>query len=155
MSKNRDYSVVLAGEAGQGIQTIEHLLTRILKLSGYNVFSSKEYMSRIRGGINSTQIRISWKKVAAFVDRIDILIPLSRGVLEFLKGLKPKRRVAATFGSYGWGGGAVKSIERKLEEAGVEIVQSPLTVRYVPDENESRRCYEYGKDFAKRIEKEK
>jgi len=81
---NKDYSVVLAGEAGQGIQTIEHLLTRILKLSGYNVFSSKEYMSRIRGGINSTQIRISWKKVAAFVDRIDILIPLSRDVLQHL-----------------------------------------------------------------------
>ncbi|MBA7660129.1 hypothetical protein ES703_68128 [subsurface metagenome] len=46
-----DYvSIVLAGEAGQGIQTVEHILARVLKLSGYNVFSSKEYMSRIRGG---------------------------------------------------------------------------------------------------------
>jgi len=83
------------------------------------------------------------------------MLPTIAGFLEFLKGLKPKRRIAATFGSYGWGGGAVKSIEKKLEEAGIEVIQPPLTVRYVPDENESRRCYEYGKNFAKRVEKEK
>ena len=32
------------------------------------------------------------------------------GFLEFLKGLKPKNRVAAAFGSYGWSGGAVAEI---------------------------------------------
>ncbi|MFC1792776.1 hypothetical protein ACFL3Q_04240 [Planctomycetota bacterium] len=31
-------SIVLCGQAGQGIQTVEHLLTRIFKLAGYNVF---------------------------------------------------------------------------------------------------------------------
>jgi len=54
-----DLSIVLCGQAGQGIQTVEYLLTRILKLAGYNVFATKEYMSRIRGGTNSTEIRIS------------------------------------------------------------------------------------------------
>jgi 2-oxoglutarate ferredoxin oxidoreductase subunit alpha len=49
-AESKDYvSIVLAGEAGQGIQTVEYILTRVLKLSGYNVFASKEYMSRIRG----------------------------------------------------------------------------------------------------------
>ena len=42
-----DVSIVLCGEVGQGIQTVEYVLTRILKLSGYNVFATKEYMSRI------------------------------------------------------------------------------------------------------------
>ena len=42
-------SIVLCGQAGQGIQTVEHLLTRIFMLSNYNVFATKEYMSRIRG----------------------------------------------------------------------------------------------------------
>jgi len=80
-----DYvSIVLAGEAGQGIQTVEHILARVLKLSGYNVFSSKEYMSRIRGGTNSTEIRISSRRVSSFVDRIDILTPLSEGALQHL-----------------------------------------------------------------------
>jgi 2-oxoglutarate ferredoxin oxidoreductase subunit alpha len=72
-----DVSIVLCGEAGQGIQTIERLLTRILKLSGYNVFATKEYMSRVRGGVNSTSIRVSSEPVSAYIDRIDILIPLT------------------------------------------------------------------------------
>jgi 2-oxoglutarate ferredoxin oxidoreductase subunit alpha len=47
-----DIPIVLGGEAGQGIQTIEELLTKILKLNGYHVYATKEYMSRVRGGTN-------------------------------------------------------------------------------------------------------
>jgi 2-oxoglutarate ferredoxin oxidoreductase subunit alpha len=49
----KDISIVLSGEAGQGIQTVERLLLRLFKLSGYHVFSYSEFMSRIRGGNNS------------------------------------------------------------------------------------------------------
>jgi 2-oxoglutarate ferredoxin oxidoreductase subunit alpha len=72
-----EISIVLCGEAGQGVQTVEHLLTNLAKLSGYHVFSGQEYMSRIRGGNNSTLLRISSKRVSAFVDRIDLLVPFS------------------------------------------------------------------------------
>lgn len=80
------------------------------------------------------------------------MLPNIAGFLEFLKGLKPKNRIACTFGSYGWAGGAVNSIERVLKETGIEIVQPPLSVKFVPDTNEIKRCYEYGVDFAKKIE---
>ena len=59
LQKKDDISIVLCGQAGQGIQTVEYLLTRIFKLAGYNVFATKEYMSRVRGGLNSTQLRVS------------------------------------------------------------------------------------------------
>lgn len=77
-----DVSIVLGGSAGQGIQTIEYVLARILRSAGYNVFSSSEFMSRIRGGSNSTQLRITEKRTAAFVDRIDIFIPLDSAAIE-------------------------------------------------------------------------
>ncbi|MDG6218602.1 MAG: 2-oxoacid:acceptor oxidoreductase family protein, partial [Candidatus Thermoplasmatota archaeon] len=76
--KEKDVSLVIAGEAGQGIQTIERLLIDLLHHSGYYVFSTKEYMSRVRGGSNSTTIRISSHPVQAFVNRIDILIVLNK-----------------------------------------------------------------------------
>lgn len=79
-----DISVVLCGQAGQGIQTVERLLTRIVKTAGYNVFATKEYMSRVRGGMNSTQIRISQNPVKAFIGRTDILVPLNKGAIEHL-----------------------------------------------------------------------
>jgi 2-oxoglutarate ferredoxin oxidoreductase subunit alpha len=84
--KNKnDISIVLCGQAGMGIQTVEYLLTRILKLAGYNVFSTKEYMSRIRGGTNSTEIRIASTPVRACLDRIDILVPLNKGAVEHVR----------------------------------------------------------------------
>jgi len=79
-----DVSIVLSGQAGQGIQTVEFLLTRILKIAGFNVFATKEYMSRIRGGMNSTQIRVGTKPVNALLNRIDILIPLDKGAFTHL-----------------------------------------------------------------------
>ena len=77
----RDISIVLCGQAGQGVQTVEALLTRILKIAGYHVFATKEYMSRVRGGSNSTTIRICGKRVSAPVDRMDVLVPLNAGAV--------------------------------------------------------------------------
>ena len=77
-----DISIVLAGEAGHGIQTLERLLMRLCKQSGYYVFSFSEFMSRIRGGNNSTQIRISSGPVFSFLKRIDIFIPFGVGSMD-------------------------------------------------------------------------
>ena len=73
------------------------------------------------------------------------------GFLEFLKGLKPKNRMASVFGSYGWAGGAVKDIENILKETGIEIVQPGLGIQYIPDEIELKNCVEFGRNFAQRI----
>lgn len=90
----KDISIVLCGQAGQGIQTVEFLLTRILKLTGYNVFATKEYMSRVRGGANSTQIRVSSDRVSAVVDRIDLLIALNKGAIQHVQTrMSPKTLV--------------------------------------------------------------
>jgi 2-oxoglutarate ferredoxin oxidoreductase subunit alpha len=85
MARADDVSIVLCGQAGMGIQTVESILTRMLKLAGYNVFATKEYMSRVRGGNNSTQIRVSSRPVSAFVNRIDLLIPLNKGAVQHLR----------------------------------------------------------------------
>jgi 2-oxoglutarate ferredoxin oxidoreductase subunit alpha len=89
----QDISIVLCGEAGQGVQTVEFLLTRLLKLAGYHVFATKEYMSRIRGGANSTTVRVANHTVAAYVERMDILIALSKGAVEHVAGRISPRTV--------------------------------------------------------------
>lgn len=77
-------TVVLGGEAGQGIQYIEGVLVRVARESGFRVFADKEYMSRIRGGINTTVIRIGGGWGQAHVDGIDLLVPLKSGVVAHL-----------------------------------------------------------------------
>ena len=84
-AKKDDISIVLCGAAGQGVQTVEQLLTHLFKRSGYNLFSTKEYMSRVRGGSNSTELRVSSRRVRAYVDRIDILFPLNYEALKHVE----------------------------------------------------------------------
>ena len=79
------------------------------------------------------------------------MLPSMGAFMELFKGLKPKNRLSFVFGSYGWAGGAVKEIEGILRETDVELAQPGLSVQYVPDEKETQRCYEYGKEFAARI----
>jgi len=73
-----DYSIKIGGEAGQGIQTIGDALGRVFTRSGYYVFSHQDYESRIRGGHNFYQIRLSSQPLAASKNKIDILVALDQ-----------------------------------------------------------------------------
>src|SRR3989338_5591969 len=88
-----DISLVLGGAAGMGVQTVEALLVQVLKREGYHVFASKEYMSRIRGGSNSTEIRVTDKKKGAFVKRIDFLFAMDKDVIPHLEGRISKETI--------------------------------------------------------------
>jgi flavorubredoxin len=79
------------------------------------------------------------------------MFPSVAEFLCYLKGLKPKGKLGAAFGSYGWAGGAVKAVERELTDAGVEVLDSSLSVKFVPDDGELERCTEMGKAIAKKI----
>jgi 2-oxoglutarate ferredoxin oxidoreductase subunit alpha len=82
---NDDLSIVLCGTAGSGVQTVEQLLAKVVKRAGFHVFATKEYMSRVRGGLNSTTLRVGNQPVRANIDRIDILIPLNQGAVAHVK----------------------------------------------------------------------
>jgi len=71
-----EITIMLAGEAGAGVQSAEAIITAAMKQAGYNVYATKEYMSRVRGGTNSTTIRISGARVNCQFDRPDVFIPL-------------------------------------------------------------------------------
>ncbi|MDD5450011.1 MAG: flavodoxin domain-containing protein [Candidatus Omnitrophica bacterium] len=79
------------------------------------------------------------------------MLPSLAGFLEFLKGLRPKNRIGCAFGSFGWAGGAVKDIEDILKETGIAVTQPAIGVQYAPDENDVKRCYEFGREIAGRI----
>lgn len=71
-----DYTIKIGGEAGQGIQTIGDTLAKVFARTGFHLFSHQDYESRIRGGHNFFQIRISDSPVTASKKKIDILVAL-------------------------------------------------------------------------------
>ena len=72
-----DLNLVVAGEAGQGLQTLYEIMSKALFRQGYSIFGSKDYMSRIRGGHNFMQIRVSDKEINSPAEEVDLLIALS------------------------------------------------------------------------------
>jgi flavorubredoxin len=73
------------------------------------------------------------------------------GLMEMASGLKFKNKKAAAFGSYGWGGGSVKQISAKLQEAGFELVNDGIAKLWVPDQASLDDCREYGRNFAQAL----
>jgi flavorubredoxin len=82
------------------------------------------------------------------------LFPTVGDFLVYLKGLRPQKKKAMAFGSYGWGGGAVKIIEQELKSAGVEVLEPGLQVRYRPYEKELVRCRKLGEQLAAAAKKQ-
>lgn len=85
MNFSEKINIVIAGEAGQGIETALDIITKILHYNDYNVFAVSEYMSRIRGGSNSALIKVSSEKSAFFESKIDVLFAMKSSALEHLK----------------------------------------------------------------------
>lgn len=73
----KDISIVLSGQAGQGIKTLEQFIIHALRNAGHHFITTSEVMSRIRGGNNTTEIRIGDKSIQGFCNKIDVLIVLN------------------------------------------------------------------------------
>src|SRR5574340_965247 len=73
-----DYSIKIGGEAGQGIQTIGDTLGRVFSRAGFHIFTNQDYESRVRGGHNFYQIRLSERQVTAPKAAMDIIVALDR-----------------------------------------------------------------------------
>jgi len=79
------------------------------------------------------------------------LLPTVAGFLTYMKGLRPRGKVGASFGSYGWSGEAVKLLNQYLQEIQAEIVGEGIRVKYVPDEKVLMDCQELGRQVARRV----
>jgi len=125
---------ILEGLASEGVETkfyrisksdVNDIMTDILDAKAVLVASST---------INNTMIR-------------DVAY-----LLEELIGLRFPKKIGASFGSYGWGKGAVANIEKRMKEAKIDIVKEGLQIKFVPTEEDLKACYEFGKEIGKMIE---
>ena len=77
-----DIVLRIGGMAGTGLVTATDIIANIALRSGYQIFSSKDYASQIRGGHNNHTIRITTENVNADSDKIDILIAFDQLTLD-------------------------------------------------------------------------
>lgn len=70
------YNLLIGGAAGQGIDTTVAILEKLLKKSGYNVFTVRDFMSRVRGGHNFSLLRFGNEPVYSHNNQLDIIVAL-------------------------------------------------------------------------------
>jgi anaerobic nitric oxide reductase flavorubredoxin len=81
------------------------------------------------------------------------MFPTVGGFLTYIKGLRPKNRIAGAYGSCGWAGGAVKQIDAELRGLGLDVLDS-IEVKYAPNAEQLEACVELGRDVARRVKAE-
>lgn len=78
------------------------------------------------------------------------MLPTMGSLLIYLKGLEPKGRKAAAFGTFGWAGGAQKDMEELLTK-GFGAVEPGLNCKWTPQEADLAKAEEFGYSFAKSL----
>ena len=73
----KERSVIVAGSAGEGIQTIGDVIARSFLARGYPVFVTQDYESRIRGGTSSVRLRVGDEPRNAPRADVDVLLALN------------------------------------------------------------------------------
>lgn len=77
-----DFTILVGGAAGQGMDTFAEILEKSLKRCGFHIFSHSDYMSRVRGGHNFMQIRFSDKPISSYTKKVDIIFALNEETVD-------------------------------------------------------------------------
>lgn len=79
------------------------------------------------------------------------MFPTIGSFLTYATGLKPKGKLWSFFGSYGWGGGAVKNMTEIAQKAGFQTNEQKIEVKFVPESEDLKKCVEFGQQIATKI----
>ncbi len=131
-------AIVLSGDAGQGLQTIEDLLVHAAS-KAYYVFSAQEVMSRVRGGNNTLLIRLAKEEIHAYQQQGDLIFLLNDHASSRLKDRV--HEAATVFGEsvvcqaaateLGISGIQAVNFEELAKQAGSAMYMSTLVFGYI------------------------
>src|SRR3989338_10098805 len=79
--------ILIGGKAGQGINKISGIISKILAKQGYFIFNYQDYPSVIRGGNKFNIVAISDNRIGSIESRIDGIIALNPETVEIHKRL--------------------------------------------------------------------
>jgi flavorubredoxin len=109
---------------------------------------------KLRATPMSAAITEFWNSRGCLVGSPTLNNEVFPSVAEFivhLRGLRPKDRMVGAFGSYGWGGGAVKWLYNEFDVMKLKSVPEGVQVNYRASDEDEIRCFEFGREFARNV----
>lgn len=77
-----DVSILVGGEAGDGIKQSGVIIAKIFNELGYHIFVYDDYQSLVKGGHNFSVVRVSDNKVHGHNDHVDLLVAFNQNTVE-------------------------------------------------------------------------
>ncbi len=77
-----DLSVMIGGQGGDGTLTVSDLLGRYFRKRGLYVYTSRNVLSRIRGGHADASVRASRDPISAVKSQVDVLVAFDNEAVE-------------------------------------------------------------------------
>ena len=77
--------MLIGGKAGQGINKISEIISRVMVNQGYFTFNYRDYPSIIRGGHNFNVLTISNERVGSHESKIDFIIAMDQNTVKIHK----------------------------------------------------------------------
>ncbi len=77
-----DLSVMIGGQGGDGTLTVSDLLGRYFRKCGLYVYTSRNVLSRIRGGHADASVRASRDPISAVKPQVDVLVAFDNEAIE-------------------------------------------------------------------------
>ncbi|MBN2655042.1 MAG: FprA family A-type flavoprotein [Nitrospirae bacterium] len=109
---------------------------------------------KLRATPYSIALKEFWKNRGAIIGTPtlnNLMYPTVAQFLHMLKGMRPKDRIMAAFGSCGWAGGAVKGAYAEFANMKLEAFEPGLEVIYKPSDDDLKKCREFGRQFGEKV----
>lgn len=137
--KLEDFSVLIGGKAGFGIESSSLIIAYILKELGRFIYINRDYPSLIRGGHTFSIIRSANKKISAFSEKIDVLLALNQQTFDLHKD-RLKKGALVIYDAKVKAEGVCIDLEKIIkEEKALEVMKNSVVV--------GAFCKSFGIDF--------
>jgi 2-oxoglutarate ferredoxin oxidoreductase subunit alpha len=80
--KNKEYSVIIGGAAGQGSRKAGLIIAKLFNRLGYSIYIYEDYQSLIRGGHNFSHITAKEGEIGNRKEKVDFLLALDKVAVE-------------------------------------------------------------------------
>ncbi len=80
----------------------------------------------------------------------NILMPVYK-MFAVINPIRDRGKFATAFGSYGWSGEGIKIMEANLKSLKLNVVQSPINMKFRPTNENIEELKEFGKTFGEKI----
>ena len=77
----KDLNVIVAGQGGDGSLTVVNILADVLRTSGLRVYTERDVLSRIKGGITAATLRAYDGERLCISTDIDLMVAFDQGAI--------------------------------------------------------------------------